>query len=144
MEQIITETNSGLTNLQSMTDTVSRPSYQAYQILRLGFTVAPIVAGLDKFFHFLVNWDQYVPPVVNTMTGGYGHQLMLAVGVIEIVAGLGVWFKTKIFAYVVAVWLLVIIANLLLIPGYFDVALRDFGLALGAIALGRLSQEFSN
>jgi len=144
MEQIITETNSGLTNLQSMTDTVSRPSYQAYQILRLGFTVAPIVAGLDKFFHFLVNWDQYVPPVINNMMGGYGHQLMLVVGVIEIVAGLGVWFKPKIFAYVVAVWLLLIIANLLLIPGYFDVALRDFGLALGAIALGRLSQEFSN
>jgi hypothetical protein len=127
-----------------MTDTVSRPSYQAYQILRLGFTVAPIVAGLDKFFHFLVNWDQYVPPVINNMMGGYGHQLMLVVGVIEIVAGLGVWFKPKIFAYVVAVWLLLIIANLLLIPGYFDVALRDFGLALGAIALGRLSQEFSN
>lgn len=144
MEQVMTETNSGRTNLQSTTDALSRPSYQAYQILRLGFTVAPIVAGLDKFFHFLVNWDQYVPPVVNTMTGGFGHQLMLAVGVIEIVAGLGVWFKPKIFAYVVAVWLLLIIANLLLIPGYFDVALRDFGLALGAIALGRLSREFAN
>ncbi len=144
MEQAMTETNGGRTNLQSTTDALRSPSYQAYQILRLGFTVAPIVAGLDKFFHFLVNWDQYVPPIVNNMTGGYGHQVMLAVGVIEIVAGLGVWFKPKIFAYVVAVWLLLIIANLLLIPGYFDVALRDFGLALGAIALGRLSQEFSN
>jgi hypothetical protein len=124
--------------------TTARPSYQAYQILRLGFTIAPIAAGLDKFFHLLVNWDQYLPPVVNNLTGGYGHQLMLAVGVIEIVAGLGVWFKPKLFAYVVAAWLLLIIVNLLMIPGYFDIALRDFGLALGAVALGRLSQEFAD
>jgi hypothetical protein len=122
----------------------ARPSYQAFQILRTGFTVAPIVAGLDKFFGLLVNWDQYLPPVINDLTGGYGHQLMLAVGVIEIVAGLGVWFKPRIFAYVVAAWLLIIIVNLLMIPGYFDVALRDFGLALAAVALGRLSQEYSN
>ena len=125
-------------------EAASRPSYQAYQILRLGFTVAPIVAGLDKFFHLLVNWDQYLPPVVNNLTGGHGHELMLAAGVIEVVAGLGVWFKPKLFAYVVAAWLLLIIVNLLLIPGYFDVALRDFGLALGAIALGRLSSEYSD
>ena len=118
--------------------------YQAYQILHLGFTVAPIVAGLDKFFHLLVNWDQYLPPFVNNLTGGHGHQLMLIAGVIEIVAGLGVWFKPKIFAYVVSAWLLLIIANLLLIPGYFDVALRDFGLALAALALARLSQEVSD
>ncbi|HEX8650861.1 MAG TPA: hypothetical protein VF708_08460 [Pyrinomonadaceae bacterium] len=121
---------------------VSSPSYQAYKILRLGFIVAPIVAGLDKFFHLLVNWDQYLPPFVNNLTGGHGHELMYAVGVIEIVAGLGVWFKPKIFAYVVSAWLLLIVVNLLMIPGYFDVALRDFGLALGALALARLSHEF--
>jgi hypothetical protein len=140
MEHIFDET----TNLKQavVATEAARPSYQAYQILHLGFTVAPIVAGIDKFFNVLVNWDQYLPPVVNNMTGGYGHQLMLVVGVIEIAAGLGVWFKPKIFAYVVAAWLFLIIANLLMIPGYFDVALRDFGLALGAIALGRLSQEF--
>ena len=120
----------------------SSPSRQAYQILRLGFTVAPILAGLDKFFSLLVNWDQYLPPFVNNLTGGHGHELMLAVGVIEIVAGLGVWFKPKIFAYVVSAWLLLIIVNLLMIPGYFDVALRDFGLSLGALALARLSQEY--
>jgi len=116
--------------------------YQAYQILRTGFTVAPIVAGLDKFFHLLVNWDQYLPAFVNNLTGGHGHELMLAVGVIEIVAGLGVAFKPRLFAYVVSAWLLLIVANLLLIPGYFDVALRDFGLSLGALALARLSQEY--
>lgn len=66
---------------------------------------------------------------------------MLAVGVIEIVAGIGVFLKPRIFAYVVAAWLMLIILNLLAIPGYFDVALRDLGLMLGALALGRLSQN---
>ncbi len=121
---------------------VSRPAYEAYQILHLGFTVAPIVAGLDKFFNLLVNWQQYLPPFVNRMVGGHGHELMLVVGVIEIIAGLGVAFKPKIFAYVVSAWLLLIIGNLLMIPGYYDVALRDFGLALGALALARLSRKF--
>jgi hypothetical protein len=121
----------------------SSPSRQAYEILHLGLTVAPILAGLDKFFNLLVNWEQYLPPFVNNLTGGHGHELMLAVGVIEIVAGLGVWFKPKIFAYVVSAWLLLIVINLLMIPGYFDVALRDFGLALGALALARLSHEFA-
>jgi uncharacterized membrane protein len=117
--------------------------YQAYRILQLGFVVAPIVAGLDKFLHLLVDWDKYLPPVVNNMTGGHGHQLMLVVGVIEIIAGIGVAVKPKIFAYVVAAWLLLIIVNLLMIPGYFDVALRDVGLMLGALALGRLSSAFN-
>jgi hypothetical protein len=124
-------------------ESVSSPGYQAFQILRTGFTVAPIVAGLDKFLHLLVNWDQYLPAFVNNLTGGHGHQLMLAVGVIEIVAGLGVAFKPRIFAYVVSAWLLLIVANLLMIPGYFDVALRDFGLSLAALALARLSQEYA-
>src|SRR5436190_20177481 len=98
---------------------VHNPSYQAYQILRLGFTVAPIVAGLDKFLHLLVDWDKYLPATVNNMVGGHGHELMLVVGVIEVIAGIGVFLKPKIFAYVVAAWLVLIIANLLMIPGYF-------------------------
>ncbi|MEP7213123.1 MAG: hypothetical protein ABI791_08615 [Acidobacteriota bacterium] len=120
------------------------PAMQAYQILRIGFTVAPIVAGVDKFLHLLVNWDQYLPATVNNLLGGNGHQFMYVVGVIEIVAGIGVLLKPKIFAYVVSAWLVLIIVNLLMIPGYFDVALRDLGLALGALALGRLSEEFSH
>ncbi len=120
------------------------PAEQAYRILRFGFTVAPIVAGLDKFSHLLVNWDQYLPSFVNNLAGGHGHSLMYLVGVIEVIAGLGVWFKPRVFAYVVSAWLFLIIINLLLIPGYFDVALRDLGLALGALALGRLSQEYSD
>ncbi len=115
------------------------PVRQAFWILRLGFTVAPILAGLDKFFHYLVDWDQYLSPTVNNLLGGNGHTFMLAAGVIEIVAGIGILLKPRIFAYVVAAWLSGIIVNLLLIPGYYDVALRDLGLALGALALGRLS-----
>ena len=119
------------------------PSYQAYEILHLGFTVAPILMGLDKFLGLLVNWDQYLPGFVNRMLGGHGHEFMYVVGIIEIVAGIGVFLKPKIFAYVVAAWLGLIIVNLLLIPGYFDIALRDFGLLLGALSLGRLSEDYS-
>jgi uncharacterized membrane protein YphA (DoxX/SURF4 family) len=134
--------SAGIASVNSRSVAATRPSYQAYQILRFAFTVAPIVAGLDKFFHILVNWDQYLPATVNSLTGGHGHQLMLVVGVIEIVAGIGVALKPRIFAYVVSAWLLLIIANLLMIPGYFDVALRDLGLSLGALALARLSAEY--
>jgi uncharacterized membrane protein YphA (DoxX/SURF4 family) len=121
----------------------SSPAHQAFRILRFGFTVAPILAGLDKFFHLLVNWDQYLPGVVARVSPVHPHTLMLVVGVIEIVAGIGVALKPRIFAYIVAAWLALIIINLLLIPGYFDVALRDFGLLLAALALARLSQQFS-
>ena len=123
---------------QSYAATTSSPAYQAYWILHVGFTVAPILAGLDKFFHLLVNWDQYLPGVVANASPIPAHTLMLIVGVIEVVAGIGVWFKPRIFAYIVAIWLVVIILDLLLIPGYFDVALRDFGLLLAALALGQL------
>jgi uncharacterized membrane protein YphA (DoxX/SURF4 family) len=133
-------TNSTSNSVSAVADPYSR---QAFQILRFGFTVAPIIAGLDKFLHLLVNWDQYLPSVLNNLVGGRGHQLMLVVGVIEIVAGIGVALKPRIFAYVVAAWLLLIILNLLAIPGYFDVALRDLGLLLGALALARLSERFS-
>src|SRR4029079_17486200 len=85
------------------------PAYQAFQILRIAFTVAPIIAGADKFLHLLVNWDQYLPGVVNNMLGGHGHQFMYVVGIIEIVAGIGVFLKPKIFAYIVALWLVLII-----------------------------------
>jgi len=118
---------------------VHDPGYQAYQILHVAFVAAPILAGIDKFFHVLVNWDMYLAPVINRILGGHGHQFMLAVGVIEIIAGIGVLLKPRIFAYVVAAWLLGIIINLLMVPGFYDVALRDFGLCLGALALGRLS-----
>lgn len=117
---------------------------QAFNILRFGFTVAPIVAGLDKFLHLLTDWDKYLPPFVNTLTGGNGHALMLVVGVVEVAAGIGVALKPRLFANVVAAWLGLILVNLLMVPGYLDVALRDLGLLLGALALARLSRTFDS
>ena len=120
----------------------ARPAYQAYVVLHIGFAVLPILAGLDKFFHLLVNWDMYLAPLVARVLPFSGHAFMLAVGVIEIVAGLVVALWPRIGAYIVVLWLWGIIINLLLIPSFFDIALRDFGLSLGALALARLSQEF--
>ena len=119
------------------------PAYQAYQVLVFAFTVAPIIFGLDKFFHFLVDWDHYLAPVIPTTLGVPAHTLMLAVGVIEIVAGLIVAMKPSVGGWIVAAWLVGIIVNLSLIPGYYDIALRDFGLALAAIALARLGAQFT-
>jgi hypothetical protein len=118
------------------------PAYQAYQVLHAAFVIAPILAGIDKFLHLLTNWDLYLAPAIASLSPIGGHGLMLVVGVIEIIAGALVAFKPRIGAYIVAAWLLAIIVNLLLIPGYFDIALRDFGLALGAFALARLSAEY--
>ena len=119
-----------------------RPAYQAYLILYAGFVALPILAGLDKFFHLLVNWDQYLAPVVTQIIPVTGHAFMLAVGVIEIAAGVLVAVRPRIGAFVVVLWLWGIIVNLLLVHGFYDVALRDFGLSLGALALARLSQDF--
>jgi hypothetical protein len=118
------------------------PSYQAYQILHLAFTVAPLIAGVDKFFHFLVNWDRYLSPLVTRTLPVSAHTFMLGVGLIEIAAALLVAFMPAIGAWIVGAWLCGIILNLLSIPGYYDVALRDLGLALGAFALARLAVEF--
>lgn len=112
-------------------------SYHAYMILRFAFTIAPIFAGLDKFFNFLTNWEHYLSPQFNVL--GNAHTTMMVVGAIEIIAGILVWVKPRIFSYVVALWLLAIIVNLLLLHNFYDVALRDLGLLLGALALGRLS-----
>lgn len=120
---------------------LSDPTYQAWQMLHIGFTVAPILFGLDKFFGLLVNWDQYLAPWLAHLTP-LGTYLMVVVGVIEIVAGLVVFVRPRFGGYLVAVWLLAIIVNLLSIPGYYDVALRDFGLMLAALALARLSERF--
>jgi len=122
---------------------VSSPSYQAYQILHIAYTVAPIVAGLDKFYHFLVNWDTYLSPIVPSTLGITAHSFMLGVGVIEVLAGLLVAVVPRYGGWVVGLWLIGIIINLLSIPAYFDIALRDFGLALGAFALSRLSADYS-
>jgi uncharacterized membrane protein YphA (DoxX/SURF4 family) len=125
-----------------MNETPKGPSYQAYEILHWGLAAAPIIAGLDKFFHLLVNWDQYLAPWIARLSPIGSHELMMVVGVTEIVAGLIVAIKPRIGAYIVFAWLWGIIINLLTFPGYFDIALRDFGLSLAALALARLSTEF--
>ena len=119
---------------------MSKESHQAFLILRFGFTVAPIIAGLDKFMGLLTNWDKYLAPAVSNGLGIAPHTFMMIVGVIEIVAGIVVATRPRFGGYLVAVWLLGIIGNLILTGGYLDVALRDLGLCLGALSLARLAE----
>lgn len=140
-----TSTQPNITAIANATEQQVDYTHQAYQILHWGFVAAPIIAGLDKFFHLLTNWDKYLAPVIAKLAGQIGlsgHTFMLIVGVIEVVAGLVVAFKPRFGAYLVAVWLAGIIVNMLIIPGFYDIALRDFGLCLGAVALAKLSQKF--
>ena len=118
------------------------PAYQAYQILHFAFVVAPLVAGADKFMNLLTNWDKYLAPAAARIVPA--HTFMQMIGVIEILAAAIVAFKPKIGAYIVALWLLGIIVNLVMVGGYLDIALRDLGLLLGALALGRLSQQYDH
>src|SRR3954447_4751881 len=118
------------------------PAYQAFVMLRTVFTVAPIAFGLDKFFNVLTDWPQYLAPRFDDLIPGNAHQAMLVVGVVEIAAGLLVALWPHIGGDVVAAWLGGIILNLLLIPDYYDVALRDFGLLVAALALARLAWAF--
>ncbi len=131
-----------LTAVPALPATAQTPAYQAYRALQIGFVAAPIIAGVDKFFHLLVDWDQYLAPVIPRTLGIDGHSFMLAVGVIEVIAGIGVALKPRIFGYVVSAWLVGIIVNLLIQGRYLDVALRDLGLAIGAFALARLALHF--
>jgi hypothetical protein len=116
--------------------------YQAFALMRLAFTVAPIVFGLDKFANVLVDWPIYLAPWINDIAPGSGQDFMYVVGAIEILAGVLVAFRPRYGAYVVAAWLGGIIVNLLTLSGYYDVALRDFGLMLGALALARLATVY--
>jgi hypothetical protein len=116
------------------------PTFQAFALLRTVFTVAPILFGLDKFFNVLTEWTMYLAPWINDIVPGDAATAMRIVGVVEIVAGVLVAVAPRFGAYVVAAWLAGIIVNLLTLSGYYDVALRDFGLLVAALALGRLAQ----
>jgi hypothetical protein len=118
------------------------PTFQAFWLLRIGFTVAPILFGIDKFTQVLTDWDKYLAPWVNDLVPGTAHQAMYAVGAVEIVAGLTVLLLPRFGGYLVAAWLLGIIVNLVSIGDYGDVALRDFGLLLAALTLARLATAF--
>ena len=120
---------------------LSSPSYQAFVILRAAFTIAPILFGIDKFFGYMTNWDSYLAPGIASLSPWSVHTTMYAVGIVEIVAGVVVALRPRIGAPIVALWLLGIIVNLLLLGGHLDIALRDLGLCLAAVALARLSVD---
>ena len=141
-----------LTNPTARTATIAPPAattgadagYQAFQMLRLLFCVAPIAFGLDKFFNVLVDWPTYLAPWVNDIAPGSGQDFMYAVGVVEIVAGVAVALKPRFGAPLVAAWLAGIIFNLLTFSGFYDVALRDFGLMVSALVLTRLALRYDS
>ena len=118
------------------------PRYQAFALMRLAFTVAPIAFGLDKFFNVMVDWPTYLAPWINDIAPGTGQEFMYFVGVTEIIAGIAVLLKPRYGAYVVAAWLAGIIINLLTYSGFYDIALRDFGLLLAALTLARLASVY--
>jgi uncharacterized membrane protein YphA (DoxX/SURF4 family) len=127
-------------------DRLKDPTFAAYFLLRTVFTVAPIVFGLDKFFNLLTHphhWSMYLAPWIDNIVPGTADQCMYLVGVIEIAAGVLVAIAPRIGAWVVAAWLAGIIIDLLTYSGYYDIALRDFGLLVGAVALGLLAQGMS-
>ncbi len=120
----------------------SDPAYQAFLLLRIAFTVAPILFGLDKFFNLMVDWEGYLAPWINDVVPGSASTAMHLVGVVEILAGVFVALKPRYGAYVVAAWLAGIILDLLTYSGFYDIALRDFGLMLGALTLARLASRY--
>lgn len=118
------------------------PAFQAFSLLRVGFTAAPILFGLDKFTEWMADWSTYLWSGATNLVPATGDQIMLAVGVVEIVAGILVAIRPRVGGYVVAAWLAGIIVNLLLAGGHLDIALRDLGLLLGALTLARLATAF--
>jgi uncharacterized membrane protein YphA (DoxX/SURF4 family) len=118
------------------------PRYQAFALMRLAFTVAPIAFGLDKFFNVMVDWPIYLAPWINDIAPGTGQEFMYFVGATEILAGIIVALKPRYGAYVVAGWLGGIVLNLLTSSDFYDIALRDFGLMLAALTLARLASVY--
>jgi hypothetical protein len=118
------------------------PAFQGYLLLRIGFTVAPILFGVDKFANVLVDWEIYLAPWIADLSPFSATDTMYVVGVVEILAGLTVAVRPRFGAYLVAAWLGGIIINLLTYSDYYDIALRDFGLMLGALTLARLAGKY--
>jgi hypothetical protein len=120
----------------------SDPHFQAYVLLWVGFAVAPILFGADKFLGVMVDWPKYLAPGIDAILPGSAQDFMYVVGGVEILAGLVVALKPRYGALLIAGWLAGIIVNLLLSFGWYDIALRDFGLLLGATALARLAATY--
>jgi hypothetical protein len=122
---------------------LSDPAYQAFLLLRTVFTVAPVLFGLDKFVNLLTDWPHYLAPWIDAIVPGTAQQAMYGIGVVEVVAGIVVALAPRFGGWLVAAWLFGIIVNLLTFPGFFDVALRDFGLLVAAVALARLAARYA-
>ncbi|HKC21214.1 MAG TPA: DoxX family protein [Gaiellaceae bacterium] len=135
---------SAIEEVEMSEDRVRDAAYQAYVLLRVGFAAAPILFGLDKFFNWTVHWPDYLAAWINSIAPGSAQDFMYFVGVVEIVAGLAVAVAPTIGGPLVAAWLVGIVVNLLTKnpPEYYDIALRDFGLLLGALTLTRLAWAF--
>jgi hypothetical protein len=123
--------------------TAADPASQAFLLLRTVFTVAPIAFGLDKFANLLTDWPGYLAPWIDDLLPGTAQQVMYAVGVVEIVAGVVVAVAPRFGGWLVAAWLGGIIVDLLTVPGFYDVALRDLGLLVAAVALARLAVRYA-
>jgi uncharacterized membrane protein YphA (DoxX/SURF4 family) len=130
------------TSVATRSAILSDPAYQAFLLLRTVFSVAPILFGLDKFANVLVPWPGYLAQWIDDLVPGTAQQAMYVVGVIEIVAGIVVAVAPRLGGWLVAAWLAGIIVNLLTYPGFFDIALRDFGLLVAAVALIRLAARY--
>jgi uncharacterized membrane protein YphA (DoxX/SURF4 family) len=118
------------------------PRYQAFWLLRIGYTAIPLTMGIDKFFNGLVYWPKYLADWINNILPGTAQQMMYAVGVVEIVAGILVALKPRYAAYVVAAWLAGIMIDIFSYGKWLDVGVRDLGLLGGALVLGRLASVY--
>jgi hypothetical protein len=118
------------------------PRYQAFMLMRLTFTIAPIAVGVDKFWNQMVYWPQYLAPWINDIAPGSAQDFMYFVGAVEIAAGIVVLIKPRYGAYLVAAWLAGVVTNLFSYPGWYDIAVRDFGLMLAALTLARLASVY--
>lgn len=128
---------------QALAHAKAEPAYGAFLLLWAGFIAIPLIMGLDKFFNVLANWESYLAPWIENISPFSAHGTMMAIGIVEIIAAVAMILRPRYAAYVVALWLAGIIVNLLTYSGFYDVALRDFGLMVAAIALALLARGYT-
>ncbi|MFB9165236.1 hypothetical protein [Arthrobacter psychrochitiniphilus] len=128
---------------QTLTRVKAEPAYGAFLLLWVGFITIPLIMGVDKFFNVLTHWENYLAPWIENVSPFSAHGTMMAIGVVEIIAAIAMILRPRYAAYIVALWLAGIIVNLLTYPGFYDVALRDFGLMVAAIALTLLARTYT-
>jgi hypothetical protein len=128
---------------QALARAKAEPAYGAFLMLWIGFIAIPLIMGLDKFFNVLTNWESYLAPWIENLSPFSAHGTMMVIGVVEIIAAVAVFLRPRYAAFVVSIWLAGIIVNLLTYPGFYDVALRDFGLLVAALALAVLARTYT-